>query len=258
MCSESRESGRCCADWLSSRFVNLLPLPSVVHATLQSTRPPTLEIRLGEHAPNFVYLKDRRRIDEPPSIEGYLDSIKPNKQTKQPVYLATHSGYLFFINPGRPFPPTPPGAMPIEFGTKADTVLRHMEVRRGINQIVHATSMMDLRTIVAIRRAFQPVSSKTHTVKEVQDDDRGWFDAWVEREERPSEDDVDEGGEAALAQAYDIPLFKMRRSFELLLDTGQVMRFEVISLYLLQFPIAYRRFPFRRTLAKWQLNGLKD
>jgi hypothetical protein len=32
--------------------------------------------------------------------------------------------------------------------------------------------MMDLRTIVAVRRAFQPVSSQMHTVKEVQDDDR--------------------------------------------------------------------------------------
>jgi len=195
---------------------------------LQTTRSPTLEIRLGEHGPNSVYLKDRRRIEEPPSIEGYLDSIKPNKQTKQPVYLATHSGYLFFINSGRPFTPTPPGAMPAESGTKADTVLRHTEIRRGINQIVHATSMMDLRTIVAIRRAFQPVSSKTHTVKEVQDDDRSWFGAWVEREELSSEDNADEGGEAALAQSYDLPLFKMRRSFELLLNTGQVMRFEVI------------------------------
>ena len=100
-------------------------------------------------------------------------------------------------------------------------------MRRGINQIVHATSMMDLRSIVAVRRAFQPVSSEMHTVKEVQDDDRGWFEAWVGREERSSEDDVDAGGDAALAEAYNSGLVKIRRSFELLLNTGQVMRFEV-------------------------------
>ena len=87
--------------------------------------------------------------------------------------------------------------------------------------------MMDLRSIVAIRRAFQPVPSQTHTVNEVQDDDRAWFEAWVEREERSSEDDIDQGGDVALAQAYNGTLIKMRRSFELLLNTGRVMRFEV-------------------------------
>jgi hypothetical protein len=68
----------------------------------------------------------------------------------------------------------------------------------------------------------------------------GWFEAWIGREERSSEDDVDEGGEVALAQAYDSPLVKMRRSFELLLNTGQVMRFEVISSHLLAVSSAYR------------------
>lgn len=188
-----------------------------------------------------MYLKDRRRIEEPPAIEGYLDNIKPNKQIKQPLYLATHSGYLFFINPGRPFPPMPPGHIP-NLGTEADAALKHTEIRRGINQILHATSMLDLRSIVAVRRAFQPIPPQIHTVKEVQDDDRSWFEAWVEREERSSEDEVDEGGETALAQAYDSSRVKMRRSFELLFNTGHVMRFEVFVVTS-RFPLLISNLP---------------
>jgi hypothetical protein len=170
-------------------------------------------------------------MEEPPAVEGYLDAIRPNKQTKQPVYLATYAGYLFFLDPARPFPPMPPGPMPST--PEPDINLKHMEVRRGINQIVHATSMMDLRSIVAIRRAFQLIPSPTHAVKEAQDDD---CQAWVEPEARSSEDDVDEGGEAVLAQAYDSARVKMRRSFELLLITGHVMRYEVFVIHCFVFP----------------------
>ncbi|KAF9527557.1 Pleckstrin homology domain-containing protein, partial [Crepidotus variabilis] len=150
----------------------------------QATRTPSLEIRLAEHAPNFLHLKDGRRIDEPAAIEGYLDRIRPNTQTKHQVYLSTHSGYLFILNSSAPFPPTPPGIAPISSSIYSDAqTLKHAETRRGINQIVTSTSMMDLRTIVAVRRA------KTS--------DKGQM--------------------------------KMRRSFELLLNTGHVMRFEAYS-----------------------------
>ena len=139
------------------------------------------------------------------------------------VYLSTHAGYIFSLNTASPFPPSPPGPVP----TFADTqALKHIEIRRGINQIITATSTMDLRTILAVRRAFQPVPPHVHNVRE-QDDDNGWFAAWVQPEERSSEDEVDEGGEAALAKAYNSTQIRIRRSFELLLNTGQVLRFEV-------------------------------
>lgn len=170
-----------------------------------------------------MHLKDGRKIEEPPAIEGYLERIRPNRQPKQMVYLSTHAGYLFSLNPTSPFPPSPPGPVPTFTDIQA---LKHIEIRRGINQIITATSMIDLRTILAVRRAFQPVPPHVHNVRE-QDDDNGWFAAWVQREERSSEDEVDEGGQAALAKAYNSTQIKIRRSFELLLNTGHVLRYEV-------------------------------
>ncbi len=197
----------------------------------QATRTPILEIRLAEHAPDSLHAREGKKVEEPPAIEGYLDRIRSNRQTKRSVYLVSHSGYLFFLNPVTPFPPTPPGPSPT-LSSDAQT-MKHIEIRRGINQIVTSTGMMDLRSIVAVRRAFQPSPPQMHGQQEEQNDDYIFLSS--HREERSPEDDADEGGEAALTNAFDRPQVRVRRSFELLLTTGHVMRFEVFCYCQLRF-----------------------
>jgi len=93
-------------------------------------------------------------MEEPPEIEGYLERIRPNTQTKQQTYLTTHHGYLFTLN-SHTFPPMPPGLAPTSSIYSDAQALRHSEVRRGTNQVMNATGVMDLRSIMAVRRAFK-------------------------------------------------------------------------------------------------------
>ncbi|KAL1711106.1 Pleckstrin homology domain-containing protein [Schizophyllum commune] len=173
-------------------------------ALKQGRTPTHLEIRLGRHYPEHLRTgtsrhdpqgankrdPTSRRIDEPLSIEGYVDRIRPNTQTKDPVYLSTHDGFLFFVNQGMAQPPQPPGfvQVPAREGDYAN-ILRRSEVRRGARQVMAAHAVCELRAIVAVRRAFQGL----------------------------------------LEQAGDRGHKKMRRSFELLLRNGHVMRFETHS-----------------------------
>ncbi|TRM63952.1 Pleckstrin homology domain-containing protein [Schizophyllum amplum] len=142
-----------------------------------------LEIRLGRHYPEHLRTADGRRIDEPLSIEGYVDRIRPNTQLKHPVYLSTHDGFLFFVNQNVAQPPQPPGYVQLPPQDAYASILRRSEVRRGARQVMAAHAVCDLRSVVAVRRAFQVTGDRPH--------------------------------------------MKMRRSFELLLENGHVMRFEV-------------------------------
>jgi hypothetical protein len=45
--------------------------------------------------------------------------------------------------------------------------------------------------------------------------------------ERTESDNEDEGGDQGLTETADKPKLRMQRSFELLLKTGQIVRFEV-------------------------------
>jgi len=100
-----------------------------------------------------------------------------------------------------------------------------------------ATGVCELRTIVAIRRAFQVVPVTRHEHREpaaANPSDDQVFNAWGTAgagvEGRTEEDDADEGGEGGLSRASDRPRMKMRRSFEILMNTGYVVRFEVSRL----------------------------
>ncbi|KAF6757469.1 hypothetical protein DFP72DRAFT_1032426 [Ephemerocybe angulata] len=192
-------------------------------AVKQSSRPASLEIRLTSHAPTHYHLKNDTKIEEPPSIEGYVERIRPNTQTKQALYLSTHCSLLFINHTHEANPPLPPG---LALTTQdLDSWVRGLhagELLRGANQVMHATGICDLKTVVLVRRAFQVVPPVVHQEQAPPED------MWSTEEVCTLDDDEDEGGEQILP-TQDRSIVKMRRCFELLLNTGQVIRFEVHS-----------------------------
>lgn len=158
-------------------------------------------------------------MDEPLGIEGYLDRIKPATQIKQPVYVATHDGYLFTMSREHAYPPPPPGSSPEILSPKE---MKEAEFGRGVKQVLTAHGVMDLRNILAVRRAFHQIPRHTHDDSN-NDDEVG---VWQELERTGSDDEDRDGEEGAVAGA-DKPRKHMRRSFELLMVTGHVVRFEV-------------------------------
>jgi hypothetical protein len=103
-----------------------------------------------------------------------------------------------------------------------------------MQQVIHATGVCDLRNILTVRRAFHLVPQHSHSVEDVSGaqknsrahgEDDEWLGTWAV--ERSDSDDEDEGGEQGLAKTADKSKLKMQRSFELLLNTGHVVRFEV-------------------------------
>lgn len=194
---------------------------------IQASRPPVLEIRLANHFLSHIHLSNGRHLDEPPALEGYLDRVRPNTQTKQQVYVSIHNGNLFILNTNSAFPPMPPGLTPISNVYEYSQTLRHTEIRRGINQILSATGVCDLRTILLVRRASHPTSAHMHSEKERNIEDSSWFNTWSASEEVTEMDEGDEGGEEGLSKGNDRTHLKVRRSLELLLTTGHIVRFEV-------------------------------
>ena len=183
---------------------------------------------MAPHSASSVRLKNGERLEEPSSIEGYLDRIRPNSQTKQAVYLTVHHGCLYFLNPFTASPPLPPGLNPM--GTdNIDRQIEHFrqaEIDRGLNQVMGATATLDLRAIVAVRRAFHATAPHMHDQKAARDDD-AFLTHFTSAELATEEDEADVGGEGGLAKLQDRSRGRVRRSFELLMKTGHVIRFEV-------------------------------
>ncbi|KIK69609.1 hypothetical protein GYMLUDRAFT_151680 [Collybiopsis luxurians FD-317 M1] len=195
-------------------------------ALKQSNAPVHLELRMAEHRTTFVLQRDGSRLYEPPAIEGYVDRIKPNSQTKQPLYLVTHEGNLFVLNTSNPHPPMPLGAAHELMGPDVNYAqeLQKSEVQRGIRQLLDATGVMDLRSIMAVRRAKHPVMQGAHDHTEEEEEHL------LEVVEEASQSDrEDAGGEEVLNKSADKRQLKMKRSLELLLTNGHVLRFETYS-----------------------------
>jgi len=217
-----------------------------------------LELRVAEHFPSYIHLKNGNRLHEPPAIEGFLNRIKPGTNTKQPLYISTHNGNLFVLPVQKALPPSPPG-----FARNGDDLetyaksLRKMEAERGIKQIMHATGVTDLRKILLIRRAIHLVYEPTHDepVKNENESDI-WFDIWSQSEARTPGDEVDAGGEEGLKASEDKHQLRVRRSFELLLITGNVVRLEVIFFRILLRDLFAH--VFRHIRAEWRSSGLND
>ena len=112
--------------------------------------------------------------------------------------------------------------------------MKEAELRRGARQIMEAFGSSDLWDIVAVRKSFQLVSnSRTAAPAKAKDLDE-WAGVWVSESGHRSNhgmtvenEEGDEGGDEALARAADKDRLRIKRSFELLLVSGQVFRFEV-------------------------------
>ena len=182
----------------------------------------------------MYHVKDGK-LEQPPSIEGYVWRIRPNTQTKQALYLSTHHGILFTHHPHEAYPPSPPGlALTMQDVDSWVKGLHDAEVLRGANQVLHATGVCDLQSIVAVRRAFQVVPPTHHQEKGVNVEDDSWFNIWAQGEDATMDDDEDPGGEAYVNSAPTREagnVIRMRRCFELLLSTGNVIRFEAGNLF---------------------------
>ena len=207
-------------------------------ALKQGDKAASLEFRLKRHFPTRLHLKDGTRLDEPAAVEGYVDRIRLNPQLRHSLYLVTHDGYLFSLLPAHAHPPHPPGAppsSPAASQSALDTAglvesaetRRKAELRRGREQVIQATGMFDLRSIVAVRRAFQHVPQRTESPARPHGTD--WEDtaAFWEQVDRSESDDEDTGGETGMAKTTDKSRLRLRRSFEIVLVTGRVLRFEV-------------------------------
>ncbi|KAF8575447.1 hypothetical protein K439DRAFT_1369937 [Ramaria rubella] len=188
-----------------------------------------LEIRASEHRSTMITLSDGSHLREPPAVEGYLYRIKPNSQNRQQVYLSTHAGCLFSINHSRAHPPHPPIPLTTDTQFNEDVnennrlPLEDREINRGTQQVLQASAFVDLRSIVAIRRAFQPVAPSYH---ENQDENSARL---LSANAVGHEDEEDAGGDEELTGHPDKSALRMRRSFELLMRTGHVVRFETHS-----------------------------
>lgn len=148
------------------------------------------------------------------------------------MYLATHNGSLFSISPAHAHPPSPLGLDGkfsgfSDLGELAESI-KQSEIERGAEQVQHAYGVSDFTNIVAVRRAFQHVPEHRHQERQRTPTDDEWMNVWSVVNERTESDGEDEGGDEGLSQATDKTQMRMRRSFELLMDSGTVVRFEVI------------------------------
>ncbi|KAG6336056.1 hypothetical protein ID866_3029 [Astraeus odoratus] len=178
----------------------------------QSTRTSHLEIRVADHVPCVIHLPDGTTMEEPPGVEGYLDRIKLQSQTRQRVYLTSHDGNLFALSPRDANPPAPPSThLSRIVGEQTDVRgygqdLFRSEVERGATQIWSAYGVLDLRSIQCVRAV------------EGQEGQEGDLPV-----------DEDDGGIEGLAKVQDKLRLRLRRSFEIVLLTGPVIRLEAHS-----------------------------
>ena len=252
-----------------------------------------LELRIAEHSHTKFFLRDGTILREPPALEGYLYRYRQDTHLRDPVYVATHDGDLFFvptvsahpplpptlpINPTNPIPLPDPGQHTTLPGTttlasvhsttssapRAPLLTHAGEIARGAAQILAAKAFLDMRDIVEVRRAGEawlPVMRGTNllvrkrrrsAVGQRQGQDaqsqagrsvqstphlpgtgHGGGSGPLEEigdVQLDEEDSADAGGDEVLNGIADTgarDALKTRRSFELVLRSGEVIRFEV-------------------------------
>ncbi|KAF8746548.1 Pleckstrin homology domain, partial [Rhizoctonia solani] len=226
-------------------------------ALRQPSLPSQLEIRLGLHAPTHVALSDGSSLgktklvplrtpiymltcsfaDEPPAVEGYLHRIKPKTLTRTNVYLTSHDGYLFTLRYADAEPPAPPVLVQQTLDDTGRQIVRQRELWRARCMILNADGYIDLRSILAVRRAVEPtpptgtidigVARSTKRLPNDTHEHDDFDDGWVDQAD--ASDGEDEGGDEYLSRNEDKARLKMKRSFELIMRSGRVIRFEAYS-----------------------------
>ncbi|KAI6114026.1 hypothetical protein F5141DRAFT_1213159 [Pisolithus sp. B1] len=182
----------------------------------QGRKAPHLEIRTVDHRREFVRLPGGTKMEEPPGVEGYLDRIKTQGQ-RQRVYVSTHDGSLFALSPNDASPPVPPSTHLshmvdglTDVNQYGEVIFRN-EIERGVTQIRSAYGVTDLWNIVSVRAV----------LREAQQG---------EQDSDPSIE-TDEGGVVGLAKARNPLTLRLRRSFEIVLVSGRVIRLEPQQAY---------------------------
>ena len=280
-----------------------------------------LELRIAEHSHTEFTLRDGTTWREPAALEGYLYRYRQDTHLRDPVYVATHDGDIFFIPTVSAHPPLPP-TLPINAtnpvplpdpGQHATSVSVHSttsaprptlthagEVARGAAQILTAKAFLDMRDIAEVRRAREPwlpvmrgtnllVRKKHRSVgsqSQSQEAGRGaqpqasgsvqstqnlpgadpiGDGGSLEDIRLDEEDRADAGGDEVLHGIADLgarSALKTRRSFELVLRSGEILRFEVsgtprrVQIRFILIKNFGRRV--RRTAAKPRWNGQWD
>jgi hypothetical protein len=255
-------------------------------------------LRVAEHFPTKITLENHTILHEPPAIEGYLYRYKTETHLRDLVYLASHNGNIFFLNPNSAHPPRPPtttlleddntdavpqdtvGGVPMGRNPPDSSITRTGEVQRGAAQILNAKSFLDMRNIISVRRAAEVWTTGIQTRKKGSGSVRSRHSSATSRqrthstttnatttechthenipEQNPAEsvpmadrdpedieiggvdeivlsreDELDEGGDEVLDKLVGTERdeLKKRRSFEIVMRTQEVIRFEVSMIY---------------------------
>lgn len=108
------------------------------------------------------------------------------------------------------------------------------EVKRAAYQIFESDGYIDMRSIAAVRRATQPLVPRSvpsidghGNIPGVNQGDQDTDFRIADDEDATTSDAEDEGGDEVLNSSSDKTKLKLRRSFELVMRTGHVIRFEV-------------------------------
>ncbi|OCB84999.1 hypothetical protein A7U60_g7956 [Sanghuangporus baumii] len=201
--------------------------------------PTQLELHIASHYPTTITTRDGNHLEEPPSIEGYVHSYNRKTQARVQYYLSTHDGYLFAIRNEKVV--APPIPTDLKSFAKSEVEFREDERVRLREQIVNARWLWDMRNVLLVRRAMHVIhqvkdpSITANRATEPPDPDANVLEQAQEphngsAEFRRTDSDIDdEGGDAGLAASADKARLKMRRSFEIVLKNGRILRFETHS-----------------------------
>ena len=83
-------------------------------ALRQPSVPMTLEIRMAQHFPTRLVLRDGRTLVEPAAVEGYLQHIHHKTGARTRMYVSTHDGNVYTTTSPKAHPPAPPAPGPPE------------------------------------------------------------------------------------------------------------------------------------------------
>lgn len=134
-------------------------------------------------------------------------------------------------NAHAPEPPAPPVTL-IDHDIKTEDSKRAAELQRGAQQIFRSDGYIDLRSIIAVRRATQTTVPRFAAPDRgnIQDVNHSLADDdpnLMEPENGTTSDAEDTGGDDVLNTHANRQRLKLKRSFDITLRTGHVIRFEV-------------------------------